>query len=116
MRGLLEELRLGVFSDAPLRLLFPSTRLSIKNKTHHINETNLDPSAHVIQELTQADVRGLGQGGGGLVGAQAVLLPQLVALLQRQDDSLPIVPLSLTIFLHAVKQLLALSFMAPHNT
>lgn len=33
VRGLLEELRLGVFSPpgAPLRLLFPSTRLSKKN-------------------------------------------------------------------------------------
>lgn len=35
VRGLLEELRVGVFSEAPLRLLFPSTRLSVKNGEKH---------------------------------------------------------------------------------
>lgn len=66
--------------------------------------------------LTEADVGGLGQGGGGLIGAEAVLLPQLVSLLQRQDDRGPVVPLPLAVLLHTVEQLLPLCFMAPHNT
>lgn len=69
-----------------------------------------------LPSLTQTDVGGLGQGGGGLVGAEAVLLPQLVSLLQRQDDRGPAVPLPLAVLLHAVEQLLTLHFVAPDDT
>lgn len=66
--------------------------------------------------VTEADVGGLGQRSGGLVGPEAVLLPQLVPLLQRQDDGGPVVPLLLAVPLHIVEQILPLCFMAPHNT
>lgn len=65
---------------------------------------------------TQADVGGLGQRCGGLVGAQTVLLPQLVALLQGQDDGRPVVPLPLALLLHTVEQLRALRFVALYDS
>lgn len=74
------------------------------------------PSASSCGGLTQADVGGLGQGSGGLVGPEAVLLPQLVPLLQRQDDRGPVVPLLLAVLFHVVEQVLPLSLMAPDDT
>lgn len=66
--------------------------------------------------LTQADVGGFGQGGAGFVGPQAVLLPQPVPLVQRQDDRRAVVPVPLAVPLHAVEQLRAFSSVALHNS
>lgn len=74
------------------------------------------PSASSCGGLTQADVGGLGEGSGGLVGPEAVLLPQLVPLLQRQDDRGPVVPLLLAVLFHIVEQVLPLSLVAPDDT
>ncbi len=84
------------------------------NKKNPKTQTLKKPS--VCGGLTEADVRGLGQRGGGLIGPEAVLLPQLVPLLQRQDDGSPAVPLPLAVLLHTVEELLPLCFMTSDNT